>query len=225
MSRPASTGCRRIGARRRGGLRAAARLSQMAGRRAPAGLWRRPAARVRHRSGARRRGGRTGWLAAGARTPAHERGQCLRGVYREPAHSPGRVDDDAAIMRRVGEALGGARVSASNLIAADASSTTPSANLFVMCERGDGPRSPGGDGEGGRDRRQFAGRHSQHLPPSDGRAVRATSRVARRSAGSSPPTRTSRGRPTAPGSSATISTRRKPTMSSMPPPKSDGARR
>ena len=27
------------------------------------------------------------------------------GVLREPAHSPGRIDDDAAIMRRVGEAM------------------------------------------------------------------------------------------------------------------------
>ena len=27
------------------------------------------------------------------------------GVLREPSHSPGRIDDDAAIMRRVGEAL------------------------------------------------------------------------------------------------------------------------
>ena len=48
------------GASRRGAdgaLRPSARLSQMAGRRRPAGLWRRPASRVRHRSGARRRGG------------------------------------------------------------------------------------------------------------------------------------------------------------------------
>ena len=61
----------------------------------------------------------------------------------------------------------------------------------------DGPGSPRGNGESGRDRRQLAGRHSQHLPPPDGRTVRAPSACRRRSAGSSPPTRTSRGRPTA----------------------------
>ena len=57
------------------------------------------------------------------------------GVLREPAHSPGRVDDDAAIMRRVSEALTdrGFKV---QLITADALMETPAANLFVMCERG-----------------------------------------------------------------------------------------
>ena len=57
------------------------------------------------------------------------------GVLREPAHSPGRVEDDAAIMRRVGEALSerGFRV---ELIAADALAEAPAANLFIMCERG-----------------------------------------------------------------------------------------
>jgi ActR/RegA family two-component response regulator len=56
------------------------------------------------------------------------------GVLREPAHSPGRVDDDAAIMRRVSEALTerGFKV---QLITADALMETPAANLFVMCER------------------------------------------------------------------------------------------
>jgi hypothetical protein len=57
------------------------------------------------------------------------------GVLREPAHSPGRVDDDAAIMRRVSEALAerGFKV---QLITADALMESPGANLFVMCERG-----------------------------------------------------------------------------------------
>src|SRR5579871_636890 len=57
------------------------------------------------------------------------------GVYREPAHSPGRIDDDAAIIERVGAALAerGFRV---DLVAADALVETPSANVFVMCERG-----------------------------------------------------------------------------------------
>ena len=57
------------------------------------------------------------------------------GVLREPAHSPGRVEDDAAIMRRVGEALSerGFRV---ELIAADALTESTAANLFIMCERG-----------------------------------------------------------------------------------------
>ncbi|HEY1884654.1 MAG TPA: hypothetical protein VGG86_01215 [Roseiarcus sp.] len=57
------------------------------------------------------------------------------GVLREPAHSPGRVEDDAAIMKRVGEALA-ERGFSIELIPADAVVETPSANLFVMCERG-----------------------------------------------------------------------------------------
>jgi hypothetical protein len=62
-------------------------------------------------------------------------GPTCMGVLREPAHSPGRVEDDAAIMRRVGEALAerGFRV---ELVAADAVRGAPSTNLFVMCERG-----------------------------------------------------------------------------------------
>src|ERR1700689_5272078 len=57
------------------------------------------------------------------------------GVLREPAHSPGRVDDDAAIMRRVGEALAERGFNV-ELITADAVIEAPAANLFVMCERG-----------------------------------------------------------------------------------------
>jgi hypothetical protein len=61
-------------------------------------------------------------------------GSTCFGVLREPSHSPGRIDDDAAIMRRVGEALTerGFKV---ELITADAVSEAPAANLFVMCER------------------------------------------------------------------------------------------
>jgi glutathione synthase/RimK-type ligase-like ATP-grasp enzyme len=57
------------------------------------------------------------------------------GVYREAAHSPGRIDDDAAILDRVGAVLAerGFRV---ELVAADGLIETPSANVFVMCERG-----------------------------------------------------------------------------------------
>ncbi len=57
------------------------------------------------------------------------------GVLREPAHSPGRVEDDAAIMRRVGEVMTERGFSV-ELVAADAVTEAPSANLFVMCERG-----------------------------------------------------------------------------------------
>jgi hypothetical protein len=63
------------------------------------------------------------------------RGPSCIGVLREPAHSPGRVDDDAAIMRSVGDAMmeRGFRF---ELVAADAVVEAASANLFVMCERG-----------------------------------------------------------------------------------------
>ena len=57
------------------------------------------------------------------------------GVYREAAHSPGRIDDDAAILERVGAALA-ERGFGVELVEADALSETPSANVFVMCERG-----------------------------------------------------------------------------------------
>ena len=57
------------------------------------------------------------------------------GVLREPSHSPGRIDDDAAIMGRVGEVLAERGFSV-GLVAADAIIEAPVANLFVMCERG-----------------------------------------------------------------------------------------
>ena len=58
------------------------------------------------------------------------------GVYREQAHSPGRVGDDAAIMESVAAALG-ARGFAVELVAAEDLPDTPYANIFAMCERGD----------------------------------------------------------------------------------------
>src|ERR1700744_4623578 len=62
-------------------------------------------------------------------------GPTCTGVLREPAHSPGRVDDDAAIMERVAAAMRerGFRV---ELISAEAGMEGPPANLCVMCERG-----------------------------------------------------------------------------------------
>jgi hypothetical protein len=57
------------------------------------------------------------------------------GVLREPAHSPGRIDDDAAIMRSVSEALSERGFSV-ELVTADAVVEAPGANMFVMCERG-----------------------------------------------------------------------------------------
>jgi len=62
-------------------------------------------------------------------------GLTCTGVMREAAHSPGRVDDDAAIMRRVGDAMAERGFSV-QLIGADAVAEAPSTNLFVMCERG-----------------------------------------------------------------------------------------
>jgi len=57
------------------------------------------------------------------------------GIYRELAHSPGRVDDDRAILESVGRALA-ARGFSVELVAADAEFDTHFANIFAMCERG-----------------------------------------------------------------------------------------
>jgi hypothetical protein len=57
------------------------------------------------------------------------------GIYRESAHSPGRIDDDCAIMKCVGEALA-ARGFSVELVAADAAFETTCVNIFAMCERG-----------------------------------------------------------------------------------------
>jgi hypothetical protein len=57
------------------------------------------------------------------------------GIYREPTHSPGRVDDDRAILQSVGEALA-ARGFNVELVAPDAEFDAHFANIFAMCERG-----------------------------------------------------------------------------------------
>jgi len=58
------------------------------------------------------------------------------GVYREHAHSPGRVDDDAAIMKSVASVLA-ERGFAVELVTAEELGDAPFANIFAMCERGD----------------------------------------------------------------------------------------
>jgi len=60
------------------------------------------------------------------------------GIYRELAHSPGRIDDDGAILKSVGGALA-ERGFCVELVAADDADgafETPHANIFAMCERG-----------------------------------------------------------------------------------------
>jgi len=57
------------------------------------------------------------------------------GIYREAAHSPGRVDDDRAILESVAAAMT-ARGFKVELVAPDAAFDTDFANIFVMCERG-----------------------------------------------------------------------------------------
>ena len=56
-----------------------------------------------------------------------------RGIYRELDHSPGRVDDDRAIMRSVADALE-LRGFAVELVDACAALDARCANMFVMCE-------------------------------------------------------------------------------------------
>lgn len=58
-----------------------------------------------------------------------------RGIYREIDHSPGRVDDDRAIMKSVADALA-VRGFSIELVDADAALDTHCVNIFVMCERG-----------------------------------------------------------------------------------------
>src|SRR5450432_3321292 len=108
----------------------------MARHRTRPGVRRGAAAGVRHRPRAGRRSGGDGRLLA----PAEERPRMSAtktcwGVYREMAHSPGRIDDDAAIMKRVGEVMTD-RGFGVELVTADAMVETPGANVFVMCERG-----------------------------------------------------------------------------------------
>ena len=56
------------------------------------------------------------------------------GIYREVEHSPGRVDDDRAIMNKVGEALVSRGFNV-ELIAADSPFDIRCSNIFAMCER------------------------------------------------------------------------------------------
>jgi len=60
------------------------------------------------------------------------------GIYRESTHSPGRVDDDAAIMEAVGQALRarGFAVQLLSVEEAEPALSAPAAMIFVMCERG-----------------------------------------------------------------------------------------
>jgi hypothetical protein len=56
------------------------------------------------------------------------------GIYREVAHSPGRVEDDRAILESVCAALQ-ARGFSVELVAPDTTFDTHFANIFAMCER------------------------------------------------------------------------------------------
>src|SRR5215470_309831 len=57
------------------------------------------------------------------------------GIYRELAHSPGRIDADRAILQRVGAVLT-ERGFDVEYVTPDAEFDTRFANIFVMCERG-----------------------------------------------------------------------------------------
>ena len=57
------------------------------------------------------------------------------GIYRESAHSPGRVDDDHAILDCVGDVLRERGFDVA-LLGPDAEFPTNFANIFAMCERG-----------------------------------------------------------------------------------------
>lgn len=61
------------------------------------------------------------------------------GIYRESGHSPGRIDDDASILIRVGETLRvqGFGVELLTAEAADPAFERPGGNIFAMCERSD----------------------------------------------------------------------------------------
>lgn len=61
------------------------------------------------------------------------------GIYRESAHSPGRVDDDAAIMSAVAEAMRARGFAVELLSVEDAEPALQArgAMIFAMCERGD----------------------------------------------------------------------------------------
>src|ERR1700733_9815596 len=113
-----------------GGLRETARLSQLACGRTPAGSRDRAAACLRYRPGARHSRGRSG----ACYPPRTQRG-CMTttktcwGIYREAAHSPGRIDDDCAILDCVGETLRGRGFDVA-LVAPDAEFNGTFANIF-----------------------------------------------------------------------------------------------
>lgn len=60
------------------------------------------------------------------------------GIYRESAHSPGRVDDDAAIMVRVGDAMAARGFEVKLVTAEESAPVFEQANplIFAMCEQG-----------------------------------------------------------------------------------------
>src|SRR5215475_5924528 len=62
-------------------------------------------------------------------------GRTCWGIYRETAHSPGRIDDDRAILESVAAAMT-ARGFNVDLVGPDDAFDTDFANIFVMCERG-----------------------------------------------------------------------------------------
>src|SRR5882762_8382559 len=115
----------------------ASRLSRLAGCSAASGLWYRSSLRVRYRPGARHCSRRSEGIRSRTRDlwKRMNRVRTCWGIYREPAHSPGRIDDDRAILERVGEALV-ARGFDVKLVSADAEFDTDFANIFAMCERG-----------------------------------------------------------------------------------------
>src|SRR5262249_29623526 len=126
-------------ARRRthGQLRPATRLPRLARCRSPAGLWHRSRPRIRRRPGLRRCRGGSGAIRSrapngGARMSA---ARTCWGIYRETAHSPGRIDDDRAILESVAAAMT-ARGFTVELVGPDGPFDTEFANIFVMCERG-----------------------------------------------------------------------------------------
>src|SRR5262249_28902875 len=114
-----------------------ARLSRCTGCGRAAGLWHRPAWRLRHRprAGCRGRRRRGLWPSAREVRVMSAMAKTCRGIYREPDHSPGRVDDDRAIMDCVGAALA-SRGFGVELVEADAAFNGRCANIFAMCERG-----------------------------------------------------------------------------------------
>src|SRR4029077_11986743 len=89
-----------------------------------------------HRPRARCRGrGSCGpWSSAREVRAMRTMAKTCRGIYREPDHSPGRVEDDRAIMDCVGGALTSRGFSV-ELVEVDAAFDGRCATLFAMCKR------------------------------------------------------------------------------------------